>query len=465
MDENKLKFGVGVLVIATIGIGIILTFLFGAFPAVLAREYDLTVWFPSAEGINTNSPVYRDGVKIGRVEQIELQDGGGVHLRLSLDQQYPMTHVYVPQIGLGSLITGDSKLEFVRAERALLNRIYATNEDLIDQPYTDDELFKFGQKMADPFSVLFGMEDELRSTFGSVRGAGDAIQDIAGSINGLVGDVRSFIGSPENGVPQARRRHRSPIQLAAFQTPGGRLPGETPPGGGLGGLPRGQRVEPLPPPAAAPATPQTLRELIPEAIQTLEEFQLAVRDVRGILNDQQLRADIAETTKRIPILLDDASETLRSTTETFDTFRDVGDQFEQVGVVAEDAVKTAQETIASFQSTAENIEAFTEPLGDQGGVLVEQALKSLANLDNVLLQAETFTTALNSGDGTLRRLIEEPELYDRINRTVENIEAATVRIRPILDDVRVFSDKIARDPRQLGVRGAVGGRSTGLGLK
>ena len=50
MDENKLRFGVGVLVIAAIGIGIILAFLFGAFPTVLNREYTLLVEFPSAEG-------------------------------------------------------------------------------------------------------------------------------------------------------------------------------------------------------------------------------------------------------------------------------------------------------------------------------------------------------------------------------------------------------------------------------
>ena len=34
MDENKLRFGVGVLVISAIGIGIILVFLFGEFFSV-----------------------------------------------------------------------------------------------------------------------------------------------------------------------------------------------------------------------------------------------------------------------------------------------------------------------------------------------------------------------------------------------------------------------------------------------
>ncbi|MEM9645483.1 MAG: MCE family protein, partial [Planctomycetota bacterium] len=124
MDENKLRFGVGVLVIAAIGIGIILTFLFGAFPAVLNREYEITVWFPSAEGVSTNTPVLRDGVRIGRVSDIRLvtetQTGskGGVKLTLKMDEEHVLYHDYIPRIGNGSFITGDSKLEFVRHERA-----------------------------------------------------------------------------------------------------------------------------------------------------------------------------------------------------------------------------------------------------------------------------------------------------------------------------------------------------------
>ena len=78
MDENRLRFGVGVLVISAIGIGIILTFLFGAFPSVLQRDYSLSVRFDSAEGIGANTPVVRDGVRIGRVSSIRLLDEGGV---------------------------------------------------------------------------------------------------------------------------------------------------------------------------------------------------------------------------------------------------------------------------------------------------------------------------------------------------------------------------------------------------
>ena len=36
-----------------------------------------------------------------------------------------------------------------------------------------------------------------------------------------------------------------------------------------------------------------------------------------------------------------------------------------------------------------------------------------------------------------------------------NVRKLTQELRPIVDDVRVFTDKIARHPEQLGVRGAL----------
>ena len=72
---------------------------------------------------------------------------------------------------------------------------------------------------------------------------------------------------------------------------------------------------------------------------------------------------------------------------------------------------------------------------------------------------------MNSGEGTLGRLVRDDELYDRLEMATTNIEDATRRIRPILNDVRVFTDKIATDPRQLGVKGALDRKPLGIGLK
>lgn len=112
MEDAKLRFGVGVLVLSAIGVGVILTFLFGAFPAVLAQNYALTVDIDSAAGVSPNTPVLRDGVRIGRVTSIELKPEGGVRLTLAIDADRQLHRVYVPRIGTGSFITGDAKIEF-----------------------------------------------------------------------------------------------------------------------------------------------------------------------------------------------------------------------------------------------------------------------------------------------------------------------------------------------------------------
>jgi phospholipid/cholesterol/gamma-HCH transport system substrate-binding protein len=92
-------------------------------------------------------------------------------------------------------------------------------------------------------------------------------------------------------------------------------------------------------------------------------------------------------------------------------------------------------------------------------------LVTFANLDNALNQVNEFGELINNSDGTLRKLIEDDEIYYQVKRTISNVETASARIRPILDDVRIFTDKFARDPGELGVKGALSKRPSGMGLK
>ena len=69
--------------------------------------------------------------------------------------------------------------------------------------------------------------------------------------------------------------------------------------------------------------------------------------------------------------------------------------------------------------------------------------------------------AEQSQQGSLGQLLNNPELYQHLNRAAKNIDELTRQLKPILDDARVFSDKIARHPETLGVRGAIQ-RSPGI---
>ena len=61
---------------------------------------------------------------------------------------------------------------------------------------------------------------------------------------------------------------------------------------------------------------------------------------------------------------------------------------------------------------------------------------------------------------TFGKLMHDRELYDNINQAAANIEELSRSLRPVVNDARVFTDKIARHPELLGVRGAMQ-RNTG----
>ena len=108
-----------------------------------------------------------------------------------------------------------------------------------------------------------------------------------------------------------------------------------------------------------------------------------------------------------------------------------------------------------FQQNMQNLEKVTQPLGERGPALVQHLDHTMQDLDTLVGQMSKFGEAINSSQGTLGQLINNPDLYNNINQTACRLNEITQEIRPILNDARVFTDKIARHPETLGVRGAL----------
>jgi phospholipid/cholesterol/gamma-HCH transport system substrate-binding protein len=361
------------------------------------------VVFPSAEGISVNTPVFRDGVRIGRVSSIDLREEGGVLVTLSMDADQLLTHRYLPRIGYGNLVTGDAQLEFIRETQATLTSVFGDDQEIISKPYTDGEFLDYGTKA----DSMLEMQNDLQNTFDAIRTAGESVAVASESVNQLAMEVRESVGG----------------------------------------------------------TDTKLDTISDEVVESLVEFQGAMQDIRKIVGDPKMRSDLERSLAQLPQVLDDAQSAFDSGKKTFEKFERVGEQFEQVGVVAEETVVSAKTTIESARKSVKNIEQFTDPLAEHGDELVDQVMRTLTRLEVSLVEVDTFAKTLNNSNGSLKRFLEDEEIYWQIRRTVENIENATARVRPILDDVRIFTDKIARDPRQLGVRGALSKRPSGVGVK
>ncbi len=186
--------------------------------------------------------------------------------------------------------------------------------------------------------------------------------------------------------------------------------------------------------------PRTLQK----AERAMDQFSSAMLSVQEVFGDQQTRDQLAQAFKDMPALIQESRATVQTANNSFKNF---------------DKVSQRAETNLA------NLENFTRPLGERGAAIVQNLEDGLANANDLLEQLVDFSAALNDNEGTLGRLMNDPELYERLNRSMANIEDITRRARPVVDDLGIFADKLARDPRQLGVKGALDRRPSGAGSK
>ena len=111
------------------------------------------------------------------------------------------------------------------------------------------------------------------------------------------------------------------------------------------------------------------------------------------------------------------------------------------------------------QDRLDDVQAFTEKLGSPE--TIERLDRSTRHLDQVMSDLSAFSANLKNPQGSLGMLLNDRELYDNLNTAVGNISDVTQQLEPILDDARIFTDKIARHPELLGASGVLR-QSTGI---
>src|SRR6185436_7371487 len=114
MNERQMQFRVGVVVFATMIVGGILTSIYGRFHSGLlpwgTGRYRIEIHVPQAPGVDTNTPVRKNGILIGRVKAIDDREDG-VTLRAEIDSNRPLYPEYEPHIR--TTVIGDAKIDFL----------------------------------------------------------------------------------------------------------------------------------------------------------------------------------------------------------------------------------------------------------------------------------------------------------------------------------------------------------------
>jgi len=348
VNDRMMQFRVGVVVLATAIIAGILIVLFGDLPSLVQATYPLKMSFADARGVSNGTPVRKNGILVGRVADVELDEKGGVSVVADIDSYVPIYKDEQPRIA--STLLGDAEIQLVPGRVVPPRQRIAPEEVLV------------GAISRDPFEAFATLEPKLGSALESLTQASESVTKLSANLD------RLLLGEDD-----------------------------------------------------------TFSKMVAKTEKALDAFSLAMDNINDVMGDANARANLKQTLNGLPEVMNDLRTTVRGIGTTVDT----------------------------ADRNLRNLEGLTRPLGERGEGMVAQVDKTIGRLDEVLQQATLFTRALNESEGTLGKLVRDPKVYDDLAQAAANVNNLTKELRPIVDDVRVFTDKIARHPEQLGVRGAL----------
>lgn len=174
-------------------------------------------------------------------------------------------------------------------------------------------------------------------------------------------------------------------------------------------------------------------KIIDETDETMRLFQKTLKNIDDVAGDEKTKRDLKQSLTDLPQLLKETRETMNG----------------------------MQQSVALVNDNLRNVQTVTKALDENGEAMVGNVAQSVERLSELLGQMNKFTRSLNSRDGSLGQLINNPEVYNNLSQAVANLNHLTQRLEPIVCDARVITDKIARHPGEI-IRDAV---APGPGLK
>jgi phospholipid/cholesterol/gamma-HCH transport system substrate-binding protein len=428
MDERIMQLRVGLMVLFVAGLIAILLWMFGG-QGTLVQYFQgkqvFYIQFPEAPEVTPDTPVQKSGVRIGRVSRVQLADevtdvemdpDMGVLVTVEIDHDRKIFTDEVCRIKRNLL--GDAVLEFVRAK--------------VDERETEDEGEREGEgegegkaPSADPAGTNGGSSqaDSLGNPTSEPPGRpyGDPERKpheviesgavLRGKVQAdpiqVVGNLEQDLSDAITSVARTSDEIRVLVQKAS---------------GFMGPM---DEME---------AKQQRLRNILEASLETMKQMRQLAENANDVIGDEVVRQDVKDAVGQFPGVLRDARDTLGQMSHTF---------------------QTTDETVRRVNVTLGSIERFAQRLDEQGGTMIDRLDRSAETLEVLMGELLALTQSLNSQEGTLGRLVRDPKLYHSLNDAVTNLEDLTRRLRPVVDNARVFSDKIARHPELLGVRGAL----------
>jgi ABC-type transporter Mla subunit MlaD len=457
--EQSLAFRIGVFVLASIILLAILITLFGGSGSLFRAQDSYTIVFDYAPGVGPGTPVRRSGVRIGEVLKVALDDKTGkVRVTIRIDRPHVLYEDDQPILVQGTL-TGDTTIDFVQRP--------PENKPAASEPQ--------------------------RSKTGATK-----IQPVAFQRGDSPPEKRGTVPLLKFAVAQAPADQ----QLPANPPPPPRVPAK--PGSEFTGVSQPnvsamlQEVSKVSPSAQAafaemqkvlerfdkmtPLMEETLRvyrdlgretnTMIPELRRSNDEIQTTARNWSrlGERLDVLLQTNQDKLVKTLDNLNDavvraanvfneenqrNLATTLKNVSAGSKNLESISKNTDELLQESRKTIQRVNDSVTQADQVISNLQQASKPMAERSNAVMKNLDESADKLNKTLTDVRELLRGVNQGDGTLRRILFDPSLYNNLNDAACMLARSMPRVDRILRDFEVFADKVARHPESLGVRGAI----------
>ena len=510
MSEQATRFRLGIFVLLSLILLAVMVILFGGLPGFFKASNRYTLEFDSAEGVGAGTPVRRAGVKIGEVEELNLNEATGkVLVTIRVDAEYKLRKNDEPTLVQGFL-GSDSSIDFISAEP----EEGKTPDRTPVQPGSTVE----GKTLADAKTVVqkaSQLVNPAQEALIDIRKTLKRLEKMAPVIEEALKDFSEVARDAKKGLPEVKETNEEFLKLAKAANE--LMPALKTTAKDFQELAK-KANESFP---EFTKTNKDLQKLIqsaddsiPELKQTNKDIQKLVKSVDDSIPDikrtnTELQKLVKSTNKAFPefeksnlelqktliqwervgertnILLQSNEQRIKSVLEKFEktltnveellneenrkninkiiaNSRKASEKFDSIAENTDKMLKDirptmeqARSVIARADEVFKDLKQITGPLAKKSETILTNLDKASVELNNAFADMRMLLSAVSRKDGTVQKLLTDPTLYNRLDQTLCLVTKIMPRLDNVLRDVEIFADRIARHPELLGIRGAV----------
>jgi phospholipid/cholesterol/gamma-HCH transport system substrate-binding protein len=468
MNEQGMRFRIGVFTLASMILLAVLVMLFGSVPTFLVAQDRYYVLFDQATGVSPGTPVRRSGVRIGQVQRVELDDKTGkVRITILIDRPHVLYRDDQAVLVHGAL-SGDTSIDFVPPgqQAAPPAETPAGSPPAVTSPPSQGAdagaIRRAGYEVAQPPPARVPAAPGTQfqgQTQADVAGLMNELSRLAPPVQDAMLEMRRTLERYERLTPlmeETMREYRDVGRVLREMAPDLRRTND--------------EVREL---------AKASRESIPELRRTNDEILVLARnwsrlgerlDVFVQTNQDKLVNTVDrlnDTLARLGSVFSDENQrnlttTLRNVSNSSKRLDSITQNTDQFVQESRQTVKRVNDSVTQADQVLANLQQATRPMAERSDTVMRNLDESTAKLNRTLTDAQEFFRTLNRSEGTFRRFLDDPALYNNLAEAACMIVRIMPRLDRVLRDVEVFADKIARHPETLGVGGAI---SPSSGLK